>query len=126
LGSEEHTVKRGLVTVMVCMAVFVGVVLWLYVQFLVPRMQASTAAKVALPIVFVFLVFLPYLGAWRGNTLETRTESQHQWAHGFKYWVFLVFLVIAPFSIRAAGIVSAAIVVAALTYAYLWRPKAQP
>jgi hypothetical protein len=111
---------------MAFMAVVVALALWLYVQFLVPRMHASPFAKVALPVAFVFFVFLPYVGALRGNTFETRTESQQQWAHGSSYWVFLAVLVIAPFSLRAAGIVAVLIVVGTLSYVYLWRPKAQP
>ena len=117
--------KRGLLIVTVFMAVVVAVVLWLYVHFLVPRMTASPTVKVALPAIFVFLVVLPYLGALRGNTFETRTESQTQWAHGFKYWFALAFVVLAPFSIPAAGIVSAVILVGSLSYAYLWRPQAK-
>ena len=118
--------KRSLIILTVFMAVVVSLVLWLYVQFLVPRMTASPTVKVALPAIFVFIVFLPYLGALRGNTFETRTESQTQWAHGFKYWFALAFVVLAPFSVPAAGIVSAVILVGSFSYAYLWRPKAQP
>ena len=118
--------KRSLVPLMAFMTVVVAVVLWLYVQFLVPRMHAPLVGKIALPVAFVFFMLLPFVGAWRGNTLDTRTESQQQWAHGSNYWVLLAFLVIAPFSLPAAAVVATLIIIGAQCYVYLWRSKPQP
>ena len=108
------------------LVVSVAVASWLYVQFLLPRLHASLAAKIALPIAAVFFLALPYVGAMRGNTADTRTESQQQWAHGAPYWVGLTALVLLPFSRVAAGIAVMLILVGSFSYAYLWRPKPRP
>ena len=108
------------------LVVSVAVALWLYIQFILPRMHASLAAKIALPIALIVFLALPYIGAMRGNTFETRTESQQQWAHGAPYWVGLAVLVLLPFSRVAAGIAATLILVGSFSYAYLWRPKPGP
>ena len=48
--------KRGVLPVIAVAASFLAVFLWLYVQFLAPRMTAPLAVKIALPIVVVILI----------------------------------------------------------------------
>ncbi len=118
--------KRGLLPFVAFMTGLLFVALWLYIQFVVPRMTAPLAVKIGLPIVFVYFMTLPYLGKAFGNTLETRTESQQLWAYGAKYWVALAVLVLLPFSRVAASVAVTLILIGSFTYTYLWRPKPRP
>jgi dolichol kinase len=119
-------VKRGILPVMAVVASVLALFLWLYIQFLVPRIAAPLPVKISLPVIAVFFTAVPFVGAFRGNAFEKRTESQQQWAHGAPYWVGLVVLVLLPFSRVAAGIAVALILVGTFCYVYLWRPKPRP
>ena len=118
--------KRGVLPVIAVAASFLAVFLWLYVQFLAPRMTAPLAVKIALPIVVVILIAIPYVGTLRGNTLETRTESQQRWAHGSPYLIGLAVFILLPFSRVAASFAVTLILVGSFSYVYLWRPKPRP
>ena len=94
---------------------------WLISRF-PPHDTPMTPLSTFVPAVYFAVLFsLPAIGRLRGNSLDTRSESQMQWAYLGNVWIPLIVIAILPFSRVFAVTAAGLFFLGKSVYVYVWR-----
>jgi len=69
------------------------------------------------------LTAVVFLNPLRGHSIVDISERQQYWHVGYIYWMALAFLVLAPFSMKLAGVISGAVMIGSFIYIHFVREK---